>query len=75
MTNIDCLTDNQLRTFRHAFEHYDKNKEGLISFDSVPRALKAIGIIVTADDYNSIVQTCNYANENMIDLPGTNLKA
>lgn len=47
MTVCEIFNDDQLRSFRRAFKHFEQNKSGIMNFDDLPKALKLIGISPT----------------------------
>lgn len=50
MTVCECFTDDQLRSFRRAFKHFEQNKSGIINFEDLPKALKLVGISPTQEE-------------------------
>lgn len=56
MTVCECFSDDQLRSFRRAFNHFDRKKNDNMDFDDLPKALKLVGIIPTPDELQSMKQ-------------------
>lgn len=56
MTVCECFSDDQLRSFRRAFNHFDRKKNDNMDFDDLPKALKLVGIIPTRDELQSMKQ-------------------
>jgi Ca2+-binding EF-hand superfamily protein len=60
------FTDNQFKAFKQSFDHYDKNKVGkLAKKDEFRRALKALGIAPTPEEFTAM---CNSTPGPTIDL-------
>ena len=55
MTVCECFSDDQLRSFQRAFSHYDKDKDGVLAVEDLPKALKVIGIIPTQEELNGML--------------------
>lgn len=70
MSDLNFITDNQLRTFQAAFDHYDKSKQGMISINDISKALKLIGIIITYDDLQNMLSSSLIDEETQLfDFP------
>ena len=62
---VDCLSDDQLRSFRRAFEHYDKDKDGKVDIEGFRKALEMVGIMPTRDEFEAM---CNDVGSDTITL-------
>ena len=49
-----CISDEQLRSFRRAFEHYDKDSDGIVDEKGFRQALSMVGICPTEEELNSM---------------------
>lgn len=59
MFDLQIFTDNQLKAFQQAFNHYDKAQQSVIFIQEVPKALKHAGIIINSDDLTYIFEYSN----------------
>lgn len=73
MFDLQIFTDNQLKAFQQAFNHYDKAQQGVIFIQEVPKALKNVGIIINSDDLTniSVSSAISLVNESdqVLDFP------
>lgn len=64
----ECLSDEQLRSFKRAFDHYDKDKDGSIDANDFKSALKMVGIIPTSDELEAMLQDINNEKITLVDF-------
>lgn len=64
----ECLSDEQLRSFKRAFEHYDKDKDGSIDENEFKSALKMVGIIPTSDELQAMLMDINSKTITLVDF-------
>lgn len=70
MSDLQFLTDNQLKAFQQAFVRCDKSQQGSISIQDLPKALKQVGIIINYDDLQNILASSAVnENEQLFDFP------
>lgn len=51
----DVITRDQLRSFKRAFDHCDKNHDGQLTQEELVSALKIVGIVPTQEDLRSML--------------------
>lgn len=52
--DFSSITDDQLRSFQKAFQRYDKDKDDLIDTEEVKKALRALGIVPTDEEFEAM---------------------
>lgn len=61
-----CLSDQQLKSFKRAFNHYAKNNNGILKPEDLSKALKMVGIRPTEDEINEMIG--EIGQDNPIDI-------
>jgi Ca2+-binding EF-hand superfamily protein len=64
----DCLTDDQLKSFKRAFDHRDKDQDGHVNRDEFKAALKLVGIIPTDDEFRAMLEDIGKESIDLLDF-------
>lgn len=63
-----CISDEQLRSFRRAFEHYDKDGDGIVDEKGFRHALTMVGICPTEEELNSMKEDIGSEEIHLVDF-------
>ncbi|EAY00901.1 EF hand family protein [Trichomonas vaginalis G3] len=61
-----CLTNNQLKSFKKAFNHYSRQNNGILKPEDLPKALKMVGIRPTDEEIQEMIE--EIGTDNPIDI-------